>query len=429
MDYDEIIVLSCNEGVWPAGSIPPSLIPYNLRRANKLPTREFRDSFYGYYFYRLLNRAAKISLMYLSAPEPAGMSQGEPSRFILQLLYDSGQPCNRHVVASPLNPGVPPARQVMKSGTVLDKLNVYLDVDGRKFISPSALNTYIDCPLRFAYQNILGIREGEEPAEAGEPRAFGTLLHKSLQNFYSGFEKTGETVTAGYLSYALDNGDEMEAACKNAFLTEYFGMKEEDEWPGLFGKDLLVREVLLKHMRSVILFDRSYAPFRIIGLEKYVAGKVDFIIGDRSLSVKLGGFIDRIDEKDGTARVIDYKTGSPDLSFNDIPELADSSRNKRGREVLQSLIYSSLLRNELPGDITIRPAIYPTGRMTNSRFDPGISDKRNKAAVTNIIDYEADVMELLRSLMAEIFDFSLAFCQTENESNCKFCDFRDYCHR
>ncbi len=427
MDYDELIILSCNEGIWPADSSPPTLIPYNLRRANNLPTREYRDSFYGYYFYRLLQRARKVSLMYVNSPDPAKMSQGDPSRFIQQLRFDSNQFCREFLSASSLNPGVSPARIILKSGAVREALNSYLDKSSGKYLSPSALNTYIDCPLRFSMQYLLRIREGEDLVEAGEPRMFGQLMHKTLEYLYQDFAESGKFVQIEYLKNILQNNEELNKYIRQAFKSEYFKLDPDSAWPELFGKDLLVQEVLSKQFRSVLMVDVQYTPFKIIGLEKKVSATVRFEMGGKPMEVLIGGYIDRLDEKDGLIRILDYKSGNPGMAFKDIQDLVNPLKQKRQKEILQALIYSVLFLKGQSTYKAIQPAIYPTGKMRKKPFEPGII--HDKDVIQDILDYSDGLLELLRGVLADIFNPDLDFKQTENETTCRFCPFKDYCRR
>jgi len=427
MDYDELLILSCNEGIWPADSSPPSLIPYNLRKACNLPTREFRDSFYGYYFYRLLQRARKVSLMYVSSPDPGKMSQGDPSRFIQQLRYDSDQLCQEFLSASSLNPGVPPARVIIKTGVVLEALNAYLDKSNAYPLSPSALNSYLDCSFRFALQYLLKIREGEDLVEASEPRMFGKLIHKTMELLYLRFIDSGQRVEKELLDGILKDEQALTGYVKQAFLAEYFELGPESAWPGLFGKDLLVYEVLLKQLRSVLMIDRDYAPFKIIGLESKVKHEVEFEAGGKTLKVKLGGYIDRLDEKDGHVRILDYKSGSPDMGFKEFNDLMLSPNKKRPKEILQALIYSYIYHNIQEKKSPIQPVIYPTGKMRKSPFDPGLSC--NSEQILDIRNYLDDIQELLQNILSGIFDPEIDFIQTDKEETCKYCSFKDYCQR
>ncbi len=427
MDYDELLILSCNEGVWPADSAPPSLIPFNLRKAYRLPTREFRDSFYGYYFYRLLQRARKVSLMYVNSPDPARMSQGDPSRFIQQLRYDSNQFCNEHLAASSINPEIPNSRVIQKTGEVYKSLQKYIASGKGRMLSPSAINAYIDCPLRFVLQYLLGIREGDDLVEAGEPRMFGLLMHKSLELFYGDFLKNGKIVRKEDLEKAIKEKESLAVYIRKAFMTEYFKLDDGEEWPGLFGKDLLVYDVISKQFASVLMFDASYAPFSIKGLEKRITQSVEFMVEGEVHKVVLGGIVDRIDEKGGVLRVLDYKSGNPGMRFKDVGDLFDHSQKKRPKEILQASIYSILIIRELKNEMAVKPVIYPTGKMRGKLFDPGI--KHDKEFLDNILTIEEELMSELEEVLSEMFNPDIDFRQTENENNCEWCPFKDYCSR
>ncbi len=427
MDYDELIILSCNEGVWPADSSPPSMIPFSLRKAYHLPTREFRDSFYGYYFYRLLQRARKVSLMYVNSPDPARMSQGEPSRFIQQLRYDSNQFCNEFLAASTFNIEAPHSRTIQKTGEVYKSLIKYLDSGRGRMLSPSAINSYIDCPLRFALQYLLKMREGDDLVEAGEPRMFGLLMHKSLELFYEGFLSNGSIVSKGFLEEAIKDRELMEAYIRRAFMAEYFKIEESAEWPELYGKDLLVYDVISKQMKSVLLYDVRYAPFTIKGLERKITQSFEFKVQGEVKKVLLGGIVDRMDQKGGVLRVLDYKSGNPDMKFKDVEDLFDYTLKKRSKEILQASIYSVLILRELDEGVSVKPVIYPTGKMRSKLFDPGV--KHDKEFLDDIKSIEGALMSGLEGVLSEMFNPDIPFGQTDNEGNCEWCSFKDYCNR
>lgn len=427
MDYDEVIILSCNEGIWPADSTPPTLIPYNLRKASNMPTREFSDSFYGYYFYRLLQRSKKVRLLYVNSPDPGKMSQGEPSRFIQQMKYGPGHSISEYLSVSAINPGMPAERVIFKNGAIYEAIKQYLIKDSGNYLSPSALNSYLDCPFRFALSYLLNIREGEDLVEASDPRMFGKLMHKTLELLYLGFADSGKVVEKDFLNALLKNDRELSKYIKDAFLSEYFKMEPGSKWTGLFGKDLLVYEVLLKQLKSVLLVDREYAPFRIIGLEKKVNYQIDFSVDGKELSIVLGGFVDRMDEKEGLVRILDYKSGSPEMKFKSFEDLAGSRSSGRPKEILQALIYSFLYHHSQNENRTIQPVIYPTGKMSRSSFDPGL--QYQKETVKDISLYIDNIQELLQHVLSEMFNPGIDFKQTDNEDTCKYCSFADYCQR
>jgi hypothetical protein len=426
MDYDELYVLSCNEGIWPAESSAASLIPYSIRKAFSLPTREFSDSFYGYYFYRLLNRAEKVHLMYVNSPDPSKMSQGEPSRFIQQLRYDSDQKCMEYVLASSVRPGKAGEKSVSKTGVIHDVIQEYLLPRGRKTLSPSALNTYIDCPLKFALQYVLGIREEDDFTEAGEPRMFGILMHKSLENLYGEFEKSGRLVSREFLEGVLKDREKIRSHVINSFRTEYFKKLSVGKMPELFGKDLLVEEVLQKHFSSVVMHDLAYAPFSIISLEKWLQGTFSFNYSGSQTPVRIGGYIDRVDLKGDVTRILDYKTGNPVIKFRVMEEVFDPGKGKRPKEILQALLYCFIYQQNKSVE-KLMPAIYPTGRMRGKSFDPGIvMDGRT---IDDVRVFKEDFEIFIGNILEELFNSDIPFRQTEYEDNCRYCPFSDYCGR
>ncbi|MBE0654035.1 MAG: PD-(D/E)XK nuclease family protein, partial [Bacteroidales bacterium] len=216
LDFHNIIFLSMNEGVIPAGSSAYSFIPANLRFAFGMPVREDKDAIYAYYFYRLLQRAKNIHILYNSKTE--GGSSGEPSRYIYQLDYLSGWEIEKFTKSFRVHEREPVSIRIEKNRDVMSLLHEYTRPDSEKYLSPSALTTYMDCPLRFYFSYLAGIREEDEASEEIDASGFGSLYHKSMELIYSDLKE--KTVTSEDILF-LQKPEQVKLHVEQAFREEF----------------------------------------------------------------------------------------------------------------------------------------------------------------------------------------------------------------
>lgn len=418
LDFKQVILLSVNEGIMPKANTSGSFIPYHLRKGVGLPTIEEQSAMYAYYFYRLLQRAEKVTIIYNSGSN--GLKTGEKSRFIHQLILESGISIEESTIQNTIDPLPVKVIKVEKRGVVLEKLNHFIET-GRR-ISPSALDLYLQCPLSYYFKYIAQFEEEDEIAEEVDAKIFGKIFHAVMESLYQPW--LGRQINHADLEQMLDNDQIITSNIRKAFANQFFKMSLADDEINLSGRNVLVFEVIHKMVVQTIRFDLAKTPFEVVGLEKGVAANLP--IFNNARGIRLGGFIDRIDLRDGLIEIIDYKTGSTDLTISSIADLFDQSLVKRNKAAFQTLVYcfiwDSLNENSLP----IYPSIYELKKifqLKNSR----LLLKESNSSEVNYQNVKSEFVPRLTALIEEIFNPDYPFQQTEIKEHCQYCSFASLC--
>jgi ATP-dependent helicase/DNAse subunit B len=431
LDFRNVFVLSLNEGAFPASSSKGSYIPHNIRKAYGLPTPAHQDAMYSYLFYRLLQRAENIFLFYNSETDVLG--QGEMSRYLQQLLYESGLNIRRNVLHNPIQPRptnplvVVKDSEVMKALLKLNEGNSYF-----RGISPSALNSYLECRLQFYFRHIAKVREPNEVEEELDARVLGNFVHKVMEDFYRSLVK--KKGNARVEKSDLKNAeDAIDALIDRVFVSAYrLNPEKKVEYAG---QRLVVREIVRRFAGRILEMDEVYAPFTIEALEQ--EGLTYSIPIDRPPhEAVLGGKIDRVDRKNDTLRIIDYKTGKDELDFDSIASLF-SREGKRNKAAFQTLLYALMYVRSLPANDGQKGDTSNLGRVV-----PGLINRMNlfdrdfefglrvaKTQVDDVRDMFPEFEQLLKKLFEELYDPGQPFDQTENTDTCKLCPYREICYR
>lgn len=422
LDFKNVFILSLNEGALPSGGGKGSYIPYNIRRAYQLPTVEHQDAIYAYLFYRVLQRAENIYLFYNSETDVLG--QGEMSRYLQQLIYESGLNPERSVLHNPIQPLPINAITIEKNKEILDALsllnegNVYF-----KGISPSALNSYIECRLKFYFRYIARIKEPNEVEEDIDARVMGNFLHDVMELFYKRIRerkknKTIEVVDFDQVEKVIDQ------LIEEVFTLQYHlepGKRVEFE-----GQRLVVREVVKRFALRIIELDKSYAPFTMEAIEQ--GGMLYRIKINQSPGwAVIGGKIDRVDSKENLFRIIDYKTGKDKLDFESIPSLFVRD-NKRNKAAFQTLLYALLYKTNLTSTgAKLIPGLINRMSLFEDTFQFGFT--MNWQPINDVTPLLPEFEEHLRILMEEIFNPEEKFDQTPVLETCRYCPYQNICYR
>ncbi|MFA6360785.1 MAG: PD-(D/E)XK nuclease family protein [Dysgonamonadaceae bacterium] len=417
LDFENIIILSMNEGVFPLKKPTNSFIPYTLRKGFDMPTFEYQDSIFAYHFYRMISRAKNVYLLYDTRSE--GSQSGEVSRYFYQIkyLYPDQFNLNERLFTSQVKAPQTEAIVVEKTDAVWKKLSDFLE-GGERALSASAFNNYIDCPLRFYLMHVEELSEEEEVEESVEYAIFGSILHEIMQIIYDRYK--GSTVTASTLNEIRKNDAFLTEKLEQAFAKLY--TKQPDKPKPLKGNNYLVGETLRNYIKQVLAIDARLAPFNYIDSE-FRFKKPHKV--NEGLAVNFKGSIDRIDAINGTTRIIDYKSGTGDLNFNQLEDLFDSSKDKRPKPILQVFIYAFFYHMMQP-DKVLSPGIY---FMRKSFQDFSSTVTCNKQEITDISVYFEEFESLFNEKITELFNKEIPFMQTENVKNCQYCPFREMCGR
>ena len=419
LDFDRLIILSMNEGIFPLRKAANSFIPYNLRRGFGLPTYEHQDSVWAYHFYRLIYRASHVSLLYDTRSN--GLQTGEVSRFVHQLHYHYEVPLQNKLLVYNVSSAKTPALQVKKTDEVMQRLNAF-HKGGNRAISASAVNTYLDCPLKFYFSVVEGIQEEEEVSETIESNVFGSILHKVMEELY--MPLCGKIVTADLLKAIKKDTPVLTGAIARAFAEIFF---MSDVVRPLTGQNFLIGEMIRKYVEKILERDSKLTPFRYIESERKINRL--FTLGDNRTEIQLKGFIDRIDEVRDAIRIIDYKSGSGTSVFTSVESLFDKEDKDRAKAVMQVFMYSWML-GAAPAGKTIQPGIYYMRTLFSDSFAASVSRRIERTKTEPVTDFSAysEAFEgELRRCLDEIFGRETPFTQTTTEKACAWCPFKDIC--
>lgn len=420
LDFDRLIILSMNEGIFPLKKAANSFIPYNLRRGFGLPTYEHQDSVWAYHFYRLIRWAKQVTLLYDT--RTTGLQTGEVSRFVHQLRYHYQYPLIDELVVYDVASSAVPPISVQKTAEVEKLLSDFL-FGGPRALSASAINTYLDCPLKFYFSVLEQIQEEDEITETVERDVFGSILHKVMEDLYAPFK--GKLVTADLLKLLRKDQPLLTGTIARAFAELFF--KSPVVRP-LEGENFLTGEMIRKYAEKILEQDARFSPFHYIESEKKVRATIT--LSDRRV-VQLKGFIDRVDSLDRVLRIVDYKTGSGKLDFESVEGLFDKEAKDRPKAVMQVFLYAWMYQ-QLPEytGMPIQPAIYYLRTLFQRSFNPVVEQKKGRGKadkVNSFQEFVADFEGKLRQCLDEIFNLDIPFTQTETRKACAYCSFRGLC--
>ncbi|MDR1716365.1 MAG: PD-(D/E)XK nuclease family protein [Prevotella sp.] len=421
LDFDNLIILSMNEGIFPLKKAASSFVPYNLRKGFDLPTYEHQDSIFSYHFYRMINRAKRIYLLYDTRTE--GLQTGEVSRYYNQIkhLYNDSFDIREKLAVYKVSSTESLAISIQKTPRIMEKMNVFLQ-GGDKRLSASAINTYLNCPLQFYFSVVENMEEEDEIAETIEASTFGTIFHSIMEWLYEPFK--GKMITADLLHNISKNNKLLTEMIERSFAENYF---KSEKVKRLTGQNYLTGEVLRKYIRQVLATDAKLTPFIYIDSEERV--KKDYLLPSGKV-VSLKGIIDRVDEVKGHTRIIDYKTGKGVLRYKKMKDLFDKEMKDRPKAVMQVFMYSHLYLLDHPDKI-LEPGIYYLRNLFDTKFDPDVISKsdRGDGRITDFAEYRAEFTEYFDACLEEIFDPQVPFSQTPTVEACKWCIFTNICKK
>ena len=449
LDFEHILVLSCNEGKLPKGVNDASFIPYSLRKAYGLTTVDNKVAIYAYYFHSLLQRSHDITLCYNNATEDG--QSGEMSRFMLQLLVESHHDIKRLSLVAGQSTIRPTYDSIEK------KQNTFIQLKNLKMLTPTFLNTYLRCEKQFYYKYVEGLIEPDEIDEDEvDNKVFGNIFHRAAELFYQGLASNNAlttdnkgklkltrpiVITKEQLEKALKDESLVYRLVDQAFREELFKVSAAGYHPKYNGLQLINKEVIARYIRQLITIDMRQAPFTILGLELVVKTGIEVETSIGKLSLTIGGFIDRLDAvaANGNAngknlaeriRVIDYKTGRISTTH---PRALDevfnpSMLNKHTDYYLQSMLYSIIVKHNKglnPGQEPVSPGLLFIQNAGAEDYDPTL--KMGKELISSIDVYEEEFMKQLKVLIANIFDKDQPFRPTDDKHRCEYCPYAALC--
>ncbi|MDR1886488.1 MAG: PD-(D/E)XK nuclease family protein [Prevotellaceae bacterium] len=429
LDFDNLILLSVNEGRLPQEVNSLSYIPYNLRKGYGLPCREHLEAISAYNFYRLIQRAKNIRLLYSSKTDDR--RTGEMSRYLYQLKFETTLNIREYPVTFDISFGKSERIKVEKDDAVIQLLLKYTGDNPQKTLSPSALSSYISCPLKFYFSKIVKLEADESVVDELPLNLLGNIIHKVMEKLYLPMKH--KKVTARNMELICRDTKQIESLIDKCFAMEFY---RKDSLPNDFnenGKLLIVRDVIGKYIKGILKYDRDNSGFIPLGFEK----KVGININIGNLNVGLSGIIDRIDKQGDNIRIVDYKTGAgrgtdKRMKFNSVASLFDSNPEKVNKEAFQTFMYSFMYQEYKKPSENIIPALYFVRDCYSSRFNYYLIDENpendsGSKTVTNFSLYKNDFEEYLAQNLRGLFDFNLPFIQTEYSRTCVSCAFNKIC--
>ncbi|WP_149304336.1 PD-(D/E)XK nuclease family protein [Pareuzebyella sediminis] len=389
LDFETVIITSVNEGILPSGKSNNSFIPLDIKRNIGLPTYKEKDAIYTYHFYRLLQRAKNIYILYNT--EPDVLEGGEPSRLINQLLTDEKRQGDIiHYVASPsIEPSKNVLRSINKDAGLVDLIRKHAS----NGFSPSSLSNYIRAPLDFYKLNLLGIDEKEEVEETVAANTFGTIVHDTLEELYSPF--LGQYLTEKGLLEVKTNIKDL---VRHHFTKNYLDGDISK------GKNLIAYNVVARYVEHFIdleIDEVSKQRIKILALEKNL--RIPLSIPEVDFPIFLKGKLDRIDEVDGTLRIIDYKTGAVERRHVEIVDWSEIAINYDYSKAFQLLCYSLMYNFDHPTD-KIEAGIFSFKKLSSgllkfaTKEKKGNSSKQTSITADTLKFFEVELNRLIREI-------------------------------
>lgn len=426
LDFENIIILSFNEGQLPASQNSSSFIPYSLRQAFGLPTRQMHDSMYAYYFYRLLQRSKNVSLIYCSSSN--GLSTGEPSRYAYQLKYNNNFKLKATCIEHNINIITDNNITIKKEGLVKKALLQYINNNNKRILSPSAITTYLTCQLKFYFSTIMRLRQTDSTDEQVDARQFGNIFHNAAEELYKKYAEKNIEVTNNELTMLNKNNLFFDNIINQAFAKTFWGNSTNAVF-SIEGKNRLVADAIKNYLLLMIKTDQNYAPFYITGLEKHVDTLLNINVNNTEIQLCIGGTIDRMFSTNNALHIVDYKTGSDNIIFETLPTLFNPETIKKHKAIIQTFIYSLVCHKNQNTQMAIIPMVYQVKHFNNnnnfvikSKSQPNFDD-------SNFVLIAAEFENLLKQLLLQIFNYNIPFTQTTQQANCINCDFKTICGR
>ena len=438
IDFDNVLLLSCNEGNMPKGVNDSSFIPYSIRKAHGLTTIDNKVAIYSYYFHRLLQRAGDITIAYNNSTDNG--HTGEMSRFMLQLLVESGQKIDHYSLTAKNQPTPLMPKAIEKDEAAIGKL------EEMSKLSPSAINTYIRCKLAFYYQYIAHIKEPDSDPETIDNRMFGNIFHRAAYLIYKDITDHSPVIEKAHIQAYLSNRKLLASVVDRAF--------EEEECKTNNGLQIINREVIIEYITKLLKIDQQLCPFSILAMEEEAkvytqlsfttpsggalkGGALVSSAPDKHYNLTIGGIIDRLDvvtdKQTGKRRirVVDYKTGNkPSSAIKSIEEVFDPKNiaSKHSNYFLQAILYSLIVSGSKEWNAAndpVSPALLFIKQAATNDYDPTLCI--DKHPISDVTVYKEEFLTKLKETIADMYFPNAAFTPTDDRKKCELCPYRMLC--
>lgn len=423
LDFMNIIILSANEGILPASAYASSFIPFSIRTAFDLPVINHMESIYAYHFFRLLHRANNVTFIYNS--DTSGLRTGEISRFLLQMKYENMIKPGIKSLSYDIRTAKSIAPEITKDQAHINLLlSWFSSPEGKSVLSPTAINTWLNCRMKFYFRYVCRLKEPEIIKEEIDQAVFGQILHRAMKNIYKDLKKHDISYTL--IDSILKNEDKLHNIIDRSRYENNETMSIGP--PG--GNEIIIKEILYEYIARILNTDKTLVPFAIEELEIPLHFSFRFIVDDVSYSIRIGGNIDRIDRVGDYTRIVDYKTGDTAEKIGGISDLFEDDRKKELDGWLQTLIYCEayLLSNKFEG--RVRPSIYKVKELSSGRFIDRLKIGEGKDyELNNYNEIREDFVQNLNSVICSVFSLREHFRMTDNRYKCTYCPYQGLCQR
>lgn len=439
VDFDNLVIMDLNEGVFPKKSSAMTFLPYVIRKSYGLPTHEFQDSIFSYYFFRLINRAKRVDLLYSTITD--GERNGV-SRFIQQVKYEYQMTYNEEIENHATVTSEHKVLEIEKNDAVKSLMRKRYT---EKYLSPSALSNYIKCPILFYYNNVLGIDEADEVLEEADSRTIGNIFHGVMEEIY-GREMLKNGISTKEYRDSID--DDMLTSiilkhfdislfmklCEKEGVLAYKNNTSPTKIDDLTGRNIISFNIVFTLLKKMLKVDHDV---RIIDVERNIRGSVK--IND-DLSINMGGIIDRLQEENGVCCVLDYKTGkaaSTSLKIESMERFVDNLFSHKEsivttyKAIMQTLIYCKLLYDKDPLKKYNVGIIYLKSILKSSTLDYIVRNIADNTALEYDKEFDMLFTKKLNDVISDMFGGEKFIgnhksCMSSGHYECKF---YSMCHK
>jgi hypothetical protein len=398
LDFENVIITSVNEGILPSGNSQASFIPFDVKIEFGLPTYKEKDAIFSYHFFRLIQRASNVFLLYNTESDTYG--GGEKSRFIAQLLG-----LKKGISELQISPKVNTEKTVLKTIEKSEAVLLKLKELAEKGISPSALTNYLYNPFEFYKQKVLGVYEYKEVEETVAANTMGTIVHDALEALYKPFE--GSFISEKELIEMENNAEEL--------IKTYF-KKHFNNDAFYTGKNRLIFEVSNRFVQRFIAEEKKLVrggnKLKIIATEQKL--ETTIAIDGFDFPIKIKGIVDRIDELNGVTRIIDYKTGLVTATELKVTDVALLTENYKHSKAIQVLLYAFLYTKNNNTSNPIEAGIISFKNLKSGVLRINFSEKRGENDPLITSERVHDFMEVIQQLITEIYNPEIPFVEKLN---------------
>jgi CRISPR/Cas system-associated exonuclease Cas4 (RecB family) len=348
------------------------------------------------------------------------------SRFLIQMKYEQILKPTVLNLGFDIRTPVSIGSEIKKDGQHLNRLrSLYTEAESKAVLSPTAINTWLNCRMRFYYRYVNRLKEPEVISSEIDHAVFGQILHRIMKDIYKNF--INREIPSGSVNALLKDESYLLNIIDQAINENY----SSDMFRPLNGNDIIIRDILHFYLQTILNTDKSLAPFTIIELEKPFHFVLSFESGGEITKIRTGGNIDRIDRLAGKTRIVDYKTGETAQKINSVSDLFRDDRKKDLDGWLQTLMYCEAYLDVNPG-ITVRPSIYKVKELSAEKFSDTLKISEGKNNDLRLEDYQMirnDFLDGLKGLISAIFSPEEPFRMTSNINKCGYCPYRALCQR